>query len=78
VECRDRHVKTRAEKADADIKPEYYEQIEDLMVKQQAATDKLDGLMSASDDAWEDMKAGVESAWLTLGDAIDRATARIK
>jgi uncharacterized coiled-coil DUF342 family protein len=71
-------IKARADKADADVKLEYSEQIEDLRVKQQAAKEKLAGLLSASDDAWEDLKAGVESAWLTLGEAIDRAAARIK
>ena len=71
-------IKARADKADADVKLEYSEQIEDLRVKQQAAKEKLAGLLSASDDAWEELKAGVESAWLTLGEAIDRAAARIK
>jgi predicted nuclease with TOPRIM domain len=71
-------LKARAEKADADIRLEYFEQIEDLKVKQQAATDKLDELMSASDDAWEELKAGVESARFTLGEAVERAAARFK
>lgn len=57
-------LKARADKADADVKLEHYEQTEDLKVKQQEASDKLDDLMAASDDAWEDLKAGVESTWL--------------
>ena len=71
-------LKAKADKVDADIKLEYYEQIEDLRVKQQAARDSLANLMSASDDAWEDLKAGVESAWFTLGEAIERAATRFK
>ncbi len=55
-------LKARADKQDADVKIEYYEQIENLRLKQQAATDKLTALMSASDEAWEELKAGVESA----------------
>lgn len=71
-------IKAKADKADADVKLEYYEEIEDLRVKQQAATDKLADLVDASDDAWEDLKAGVEIAWTSLGDAIDRAATRFK
>jgi uncharacterized coiled-coil DUF342 family protein len=71
-------LKARADRADADIKLEYYEQIDDLRVKQQAVTDRLAELKSASDDAWEDLKAGVESARFTLGEAVERAAARFK
>lgn len=71
-------LKARADKQNADVKLEYYEQIEGLRVKQKAATDKLSALMSASDDAWEELKAGVESAWFTLGEAVDRAAEKFK
>lgn len=71
-------LKARADEADADIKLEYYEQIEDMKVKQQAATDKLADIMSASDDAWEDLKDGVESAWSSLDEAIEKAAGKFK
>lgn len=71
-------LKARADKQNADVKLEYYEKIEDLRVKQQAAINKLSGLMSASDDAWEELKAGVESAWFTLGEAVDKAAGKFK
>ena len=71
-------LKARADKADADVKLEYYEQIERLREKQNTAKDKLTELIAASDDAWEDLKAGAESAWLTLGDAVSNATSRFK
>lgn len=71
-------LKAKADKADAEIKIEYYKKIDDLRVKQQEATDKLAGLVSASDDAWEELKAGIESAWFTLGESIDRAKEKFK
>ncbi len=71
-------LKARADKADANIKLEYYEQIEDLRVKQEAVKEKLADLMSASDDAWEDLKAEVENAWSSLGESIESATKRFK
>ena len=71
-------LKAKADKAEADIKLKYYEQIEELREKQEAANGKLTELMAASDDAWEDLKAGAESAWLSLGDAVKKATSRFK
>jgi uncharacterized protein YhaN len=71
-------LKAKADKAEADAKLEYYEQIEDMRVKQETAKDKLAELTAASDDAWEDLKAGVEGAWLALGDAVGNATSRFK
>jgi len=71
-------LKAKADKAEANVKLEYYEQVEALRVKQEAAKDKLAVLKAASDDAWEDLKAGTESAWLALGDAIRKAASRFK
>jgi uncharacterized coiled-coil DUF342 family protein len=71
-------LKARADKADADVRLEYYEQIEALREKQEAAKDKLTELMTAGDDAWEDLKAGTEIAGLALSDAISKATSRFK
>jgi len=71
-------MKARADKAEADVKLEYYEKIEELREKQAAAKDKLTELTAASDDAWEDLKVGAESAWLSLGEAVQRATSRFK
>ena len=71
-------LKARADKADADVKLEYYVQIEELREKQETAKDKLSELMDASDDAWEDLKAGVESARFVLGEAVSKATSRFK
>jgi len=71
-------LKAMADKADADARLEYYEQIDELRVKQAAANIKLRELTDASDDAWEDLKAGIESAWLSLGDSVKDAAARFK
>ena len=44
-------LKAMADKADADARLEYYEQIDELRVKQAAANIKLRELTDASDDA---------------------------
>ena len=45
---------------------------------QETASNKLAELKDAGDDAWEDLKAGLDGAWNTLGNALKSATARFK
>lgn len=71
-------LKAKADKAEADIQIEYYKQIEDLRSKQQEAYEKLNELKKAGEDAWEDLKAGVELAWDSLGEAVKSAASRFK
>lgn len=71
-------IKAKADKADADAKLEYYEQIEELRTKQQAAQEKFTELKDAGEDAWEDLKAGVELAGVSLAEALKSAGSRFK
>ena len=71
-------LKAKAEKADADMKLQIDEQMANLRTKQNAARQRMAELQDASDDAWEDLKGGLESAWRTLGDAVQNATSRFK
>jgi len=66
-------LKARANKASADAKLEYKSRIESLKHKREKAGDKLDELRSASDDAWEDLKIGLESAKNALGSSLKSA-----
>lgn len=69
-------LKARAEGAEADAKIEYHEQIETLREEQREAQAKLDELRAAGDNAWEDMKAGVQQAWDSLEHAAEKARSR--
>lgn len=69
-------LKARADKAEADAKIAYLEQIETLREEQREAQSKLDDLRAAGDDAWEDMKAGVQNAWASLEKAAKDASSR--
>ena len=71
-------IKAKADKADADAKLEYYEQIEKLRTKQQAAQEKFTQLKNAGEDAWEDLKAGLELAGVSLAEALKSASSRFK
>ena len=71
-------LKTVAEKAKTGLQGEYYKEIEDLRCKQLAAQKKLHELKGSSEEAWEDIKTGVESAWSILGDSLKSAASRFK
>lgn len=71
-------LKAKAEQAEADLQLDYYKQIEEMRSLQQIANQKLNQLRDSGDDAWEDLKAGVESAWDTLGHSVKSAVSRFK
>lgn len=54
---------TKADKAKAEAKVEYYKTIEHLQGKQDEARIKLQELRAAGDDVWEDIKTGAENVW---------------
>lgn len=68
----------RAGKVTADVRNEYSEQIESLRVKQAAARQKIEELQHSGENAWEDLKSGIELAWSAMGEAIDSARSRFK
>lgn len=69
-------MKAQARNADAEAQLEYYKQIEELRMKQETAREKLGELKQAGEDAWEDMKSGIELAWDSLGEAMKSARSR--
>lgn len=71
-------LKAKADKAEADAQLEYYKKIEELRYMQDSANRKLEKLREASDDAWEDLKAGIDSACNSLGNALKSAVSRFK
>ena len=71
-------MKAKADGLEADAQLEYYKQIEELRSMQESVHNKLTELRGAGDDAWEDLKAGIESAWDSLGNALKLAASRFK
>jgi hypothetical protein len=53
-------------------------QVDELEQKVDATKAKLKEMGEASDDAWEQLKVGVESAWSALSIAIRNAAAKFK
>jgi len=71
-------IEAKADQAEAESKIEYEKQLEDLRAKRKDVEDKMAELQQAGDGAWEDLKAGIESAWDSLGNALKSAASRFK
>jgi len=71
-------LKDKVESAAPEAKSQYAPAITALQHKRDEAALKLQGVAAASDDEWEDLKAGTEGVWeevrTTLHDAILKIT----
>jgi hypothetical protein len=70
--------KARAKISTADARIKHAKQVEEIEQRVGATKAKLKELGEASEDAWEQLKDGVESAWGALSVAIRNATAKFK
>lgn len=68
-------LKARADKAE---EPWHQQQVEMLQEKHRQAREKLGELRDAGDDAWEDMKEGITTAWDAVGQAVKSAAKRFE
>jgi len=71
-------LKARADRAEADAQIEIEKQIKSLKRKREETGDKLAELKAAGDDAWDDIKEGLDSAIDSLGNALKSATSRLR
>jgi hypothetical protein len=68
----------KAQKATAEARIKYENELEVLKGKRAAAHKKFEELGKRSENAWEDMKGGVENVWDEMNKAIEKLTARFK
>ncbi|MFO8240340.1 MAG: hypothetical protein R6T90_05005 [Dissulfuribacterales bacterium] len=71
-------LKTKADKAKAEAKIEYYTTIEALHHKRDIAKAKLHELKTSGEDAWDNLKAGTEKAWDEFKSAFHAAASKFK
>lgn len=71
-------LKVKADKAEIEFKAKYQEQIIELRKRQEDLKVKLDEFRDSSEDAWEDVKAGLDIAWEGLSEAFKSAAKRYK
>jgi predicted nucleic acid-binding Zn-ribbon protein len=69
-------LKAKAKSARADAELDYSEFIEDLKKKQAALRNKLDQFEDAGEDAWKDLRGGIEQAFDDLKKAVQKAKKR--
>jgi hypothetical protein len=71
-------LKAKAEKAEAEQKIKYHEEIETLRKLQQQVEAKLDQLRNAGSGAWDELKSGVDRAVQDLQGAVESALDKFK
>ncbi|MDF1584473.1 MAG: hypothetical protein RQ733_13375 [Methyloprofundus sp.] len=71
-------LKAKAEYAEADVEIKYHKQIEELQAMQKAASEKLTNLKDAGDDAWEELKVGIENSCDSLGSTLKSVSSKFR
>lgn len=71
-------LESRAHKAHAEAQALYQAQVEALRARSEQARLQLDLLRRASEDAWSEMRSGMEKAWDDMGEAVKAASSRFK
>lgn len=57
---------------------EFNKQMEELRHRRDEAREKLSHLQGASENAWEDIKCGLDMAWESISQAVESARSRFK
>ncbi|AWI81043.1 MAG: hypothetical protein CVU19_07025 [Betaproteobacteria bacterium HGW-Betaproteobacteria-13] len=66
--------KASAEQWEAQMKAQYEKNLEALQAKRDEAWERLSTLKSASDDAWDQVKANMDKAWEDLKESTEKLT----
>ena len=67
-----------ADKAVAELKAEYSQQIKDLFLKKEELQVNVSKIKEATGNAWEDMKAGAELSWDVFNESAKKTLKKIK
>ena len=68
--------KDKADQAKADAQVQCRKHVEELKAKRHELEVKIAELQKAKETAWEDVKAGVDTAWHAMGESIKAAKSR--
>jgi multidrug resistance efflux pump len=71
-------LQAKAKQAKADAKLEYERQMKDLRAQQDQIADQIGQTQVASEEAWEELKTGIDSALASLQDSVDEAAAKFE
>lgn len=78
LDARFAELKAKAAEATAETQTQYDQQLKMLDQKRDAIQQNLQDFKSASDDAWQDIMGGLDTAVSELKSAFDSAAARFK
>lgn len=71
-------LQARAEKANAEVKLKYYRQVDDLRVKRDLIQKRYEELRHTGEDAWREIKTGLEKSRTDIKEAFERAAKKFK
>ena len=69
-------LEARASKLEGDARIALQQQVKDLRANMEKVSNQMDELRRASDDAWQDIKGGIDGAWRNLENAVRSAVSR--
>jgi hypothetical protein len=67
-----------SEKASADARAAYHDQIKDLRVSRDAAQKTFQEIRTANESAGEQMQAGMKAAWETMQKALEKVSSDLR
>lgn len=71
-------LKAKGKQAQADASIEYYNQLEQVSAKRDAAQHKLEEMQQSGEEAWSELRIGFEQAWHELNSAFEKAAAKFQ
>ena len=71
-------IRGKADKLGTDSREKYQEQVRELRAKQELARQKVQEMKKAGGEAWEDLRAGAESAMNDLKKTVDKTVSKWK
>jgi enoyl-[acyl-carrier-protein] reductase (NADH) len=66
-------LEAKAQLAKGEVKKKFEDKLKTLHERSEKMSQKLDQIDNASEEAWKDIKEGVENAWEALNEAIKKA-----
>ena len=71
-------LEAKADDLRADVEAEYRQQITELHNKKEEMVQKLNKIQESGEDAWKELKDGIDKSWKTLDDSIKNAINKFK
>ena len=66
-------LEAKTQQAKIEVKEKFDEKLKTLQERREQMRQKLEQIDNASEEAWRDIKEGVDSAWQSLNEAIKKA-----